>query len=115
MALTDAEKAIIRMNFGYSDVARATSFESALSSLSTEAEDIVREKLERLVDIDDILAASWTRQLIQQAEDGIRLAGPTEIMALRAEAQRLIMDISSIIGVQPVRTPYAGVSTMYSY
>lgn len=115
MALTDAQKATIRMHFGYSDTARSTSFESAITSLSAEAEAKVVVILTQLDTIDTILAASWTRQLIHQAEDGVRLAGHDEIIALRAEGQRLIMNISSIIGVTPARTPYTGASQMYAY
>lgn len=109
MALTDAQKAAVRRYLGYPDVNRQShhELEGALTSLSAEGETLVGGILTELATIQTTLQASWGRQKVTRAEE-ITLAGGDEIRALRAEGDRLVGDLGTILDVKPRRMPFTG-------
>ncbi len=107
MALTDTQKAEVRLYLGYSDASRGGpgDLERALVSLSTPAETQVAALLTSLAGIDTRLAASWDRQKVLKAEDVV-LAGEGELRALRGEGSRLVRRLATILGVPVGESPF---------
>lgn len=110
MALTATQKATVRTYLGFSDISGtqvSSRLESAFLSLSAEGETLIVGLLTQLASVETILSQSWTRQAAIRAEE-VTLAGLGEITALRTEGDRLVHRLASILGVQPLSSPFSG-------
>lgn len=116
MALTADQKAQVRRYLGYPDVNRGSyhNLEGALTAVSAEGETIVAAILVQLATCQTALEASWGRQKVSRAEE-ITLAGHDEVIALRAEGNRLAKDLGVLLDVEPRRTPFASSSGSGTY
>lgn len=113
MSLTTTQRAKVRRYLGYPDGNRelSSSLEGAMTSLSVEGEAEVVSVLSQLATIEANLESSWARQKVVRAEE-VTLAGADEIMALRAEGNRLAATLGSLLGVEPRRQAFtSGAST----
>lgn len=108
MALTDSQKASIRRYLGYPDVNRGSfsELEGAMLAISSAGETVVATLLTALDGINTRLTAAWDRQNVIQVED-VKLAGPTEIQALRSEGDRLARDLAQVFDLTPRRLPFS--------
>lgn len=109
MALTDAQKAKVRRYLGFPDVNRLSysTIEGAMDVLSPEGETEVVSCLDAIAVLDADLTASWTRQMVEKAED-VTLRGFEEVQALRSEARRLVETLAAILNVTPYRDVFGG-------
>lgn len=107
MALTDGQKAQIRLYLGYPDVNRSTrpALEGAMLALSADAELLVEDLLTRLDTLQTSLEGHWSFQAVKRAEE-VTLSGFDGLVALRSEGRRLVNQLASILGVQPLTTPF---------
>jgi hypothetical protein len=107
MALTDGQKAQIRLYLGYPDVNRSMrpALEGAMLALSADAELLIEDLLTRLDSLQTTLEGAWAFQSVKRAEE-VTLSGFDGLVALRSEGKRLVNQISSILGVQPLTTPF---------
>lgn len=107
MALTDGQKAQIRLYLGYPDVNRSLrpDLEGAMLALSADAELLIEDLLTRLDTLQTALEGHWVYQAVVRAEE-VTLSGMDGLVALRSEGKRLVNQISSILGVKPLTTPF---------
>lgn len=107
MSLTATQRAKVRRHLGFPDGNRELSadLEGAMTSLSAEGEVEVVDVLTQIDTISTSLQESWARQKVVRAEE-VTLAGADEIMALRAEGNRLAATLASILGVEPRRLAF---------
>lgn len=104
--MTDAERARVRRYLGFSDRSQGlfTVLESTISSLSSEGEEDVLNILDELTDIETKLSDARCRLKAARVED-ITL-NSDEIYALRDEGKRLVRDLSTVLGIRPLRAPF---------
>lgn len=107
MSLSTTQRAKVRRYLGFPDgnCELSSSLEGAMTSLSAEGEVEVVAVLTQLATIETSLESSWARQKVIRAEE-VTLAGADEIMALRAEGNRLASTLASILGVEPRRQAF---------
>lgn len=107
MALTDGQKAQIRLYLGFSDVNRSLSpaLEGAMLAVSSDAEDQITDILTRLDSLQTTLEGAWTFQSVIRAEE-VTLSGFNGLVALRSEGKRLVNQLAIILGVKPINTPF---------
>jgi hypothetical protein len=102
VALTDSQKASVRLYAGWSARFRQydTRIEQSMSALETfpEHEAQVVSLLESLADIDSKLTASHAR--LKASEVGSIKLNPSELPMLRSEGRRLVARLCSILGVE---------------
>lgn len=107
MALTDGQKAQIRLYLGYPDVNRSLrpDLEGAMLAVSADAELLIEDLLTRLDSLQTTLEGQWSYQAVIRAEE-VTLSGMNGLIALRQEGKRLVNQLSSILGVKPLTTPF---------
>ncbi len=115
MALTDAQRARVRMLLGYSPRYRSyeghpsMSIESAMSSIASYPEDEIRITtiLDELTSIDTSITSARER-LQAKAVGSITLNSDMEIAQLRAEGRRFVKAIANILSIKVLDNFYAG-------
>lgn len=100
MALTDSQKAALRRYLGWTDKDRGlyNALEGAFLAISDEAVTQLGVHLDDLATIESRLRSTWDHLKVRRVED-VEFAGGDEVRALRSEGNRLVLDISSILGV----------------
>lgn len=117
-ALSEDEKARIRMYLGYSAQYRQTYYvlEGAMVAIQDDSAEIVliREMLVDLDDIDTKIRTSRGRQTVKSA-DNVVMAGREELKALRSEGQMVAERLARLLGVSCLGGAFgsAGVSSGY--
>lgn len=108
MPLDDTQKAEARKFLGFPDATREPAYilEGALSEISEPAVAQVAVILTDLATIETGLRASWTRQMVEKAEE-VTLTGEKEIFALRREGGRLVNALSVVLGVAPLQSYFS--------
>lgn len=108
MALTDTQKAAVRLYLGYPDGSRGGpgDLERAMDGLSAAGQTVVEGLLTSLAAIDTKLSSSWDRQKVTRAEE-ITFAGPEELRALRGEGGRVASRLAAALGVPIASNPFA--------
>jgi len=76
-----------------------------VSNITTEMEDEARTLLERIAKLDAKLETALCRVSVKEV-DGIKLNSEMELMQLRKERKRLIMELSDLLDI-----PYVGSSS----
>lgn len=109
MALTDDEKARIRMYLGYSDVNRQLQpgIEAAMNAVSAEGEVLIREILTKLAQLDATIASAQSTFRLKRAEDVEFFEGSGSLPALYAEGERCVNRLAAILGVPVLSSSYA--------
>lgn len=105
MALSDAQKAQIRRYLGFPDpgVDTFTELESAMNSLTPEGEAIAVEILADLAAVQAQVDAARTRHGVERVED-VWFSSADTAGALRADRDRLVADLSNLLGIPAVST-----------
>lgn len=106
--MTDAQRAQIRRYLGYSDKSRGfySLLEGSITVLEPEAEEILLSILQELAEIEAALRDARLKRLKAKRVEDITLGHYDEIRGLRLEGQRLVMDISQMLGVPPLFHPF---------
>lgn len=106
MALTDAQRAQVRLWLGYSDMGGASpsNLDGAMDALSAEAEVLVEDLLDRLDTLDTAMSdvATANRAGIVEVDNGaVKWAsGTAASTSLAQQGRRLVGRLASILGVQ---------------
>jgi hypothetical protein len=107
MALTDGQKAQVRLYLGFPDVNRTlySNLEGAMTAVSDDAVDQITDILTRLDSLQTTLEGAWPFQSVIRAEE-VTLSGFNGLAALRSEGKRLVNQLAIILGVKPMNTPF---------
>lgn len=109
MAFTNAEKTKIRRYLGFSELwkqidMRLESQLDALPLTNPDAETEVRTTLTRIVAIDEaIQSKALTRLDASEIIGEVKLLGPAQLTALRAQGRMLVNQIAITFSVEPFR------------
>lgn len=110
MALTDAQRATVRLYMGWPSRWHQTSneLEQAMSALDSSPEDLanVSAILPKIADIDERILKSLGCVKVAEA-DSVRLKDDNGLSLLRREGRRLVNQLSSVLGC-PRGTDYFG-------
>ncbi len=107
MALSLTERATVRRALGVADITQGlySVLEGSFDAISTEAEAEVRQLTVDFLNIESILRSSWSRLKVLKVED-VTLANDREVLALRAEGNRLAQHMATILGVTVQKIPF---------